>query len=403
MGLYKQAIEDKVAQKGKVRTMTSIRENIRRLFEPAKPIPPGTYHYMAPPEDPDDYRLHLRLEANGTGLLIINAATVLHLNQTAAEYAYYLVQNLPEEQVVKNITSRYRISKEKALADYRDFFERVDTLIATPDLDPVTYLGFERTDPFPEDISAPYRLDCALTYRVRQESPAGAVPLDRVERELDTNEWKAILDKAWSAGIPHIVFTGGEPTLREDLFELITYAESLGQVTGLMTDGIRLAESDYLRDLLQTGLDHITLILQPEVDAEWEALANLLAEDIFIAVHLTVTSANVAEVSGLLKRMAEMGVKAVSLSASKPELRHVLEEVREYEASLDMELVWNLPVPYSLLNPVSMETEGQEQIEGAGRAWMYIEPDGDVLPSQGILSDLGNFLRDPWEMIWKGE
>jgi MoaA/NifB/PqqE/SkfB family radical SAM enzyme len=154
---------------------------------------------------------------------------------------------------------------------------------------------------------------------------------------------------------------------------------------------------------LQTGLDHITLILQPEVDAEWEALANLLAEDIFIAVHLTVTSANVAEVSGLLKRMAELGVKAVSLSASKPELRHVLEEVREYEASLDMELVWNLPVPYSLLNPVSMETEGQEQIEGAGRAWMYIEPDGDVLPSQGILSDLGNFLRDPWEMIWKGE
>ncbi|MFO7624726.1 MAG: hypothetical protein R6V73_10270, partial [Anaerolineales bacterium] len=71
--------------------MTSIRENIRRLFEPSQPLPPGTYHYQAPPEDPDDYRLHLRLEPDGTGLLIINASTVLHLNQTAAEYAYYLV------------------------------------------------------------------------------------------------------------------------------------------------------------------------------------------------------------------------------------------------------------------------------------------------------------------------
>ena len=383
--------------------MTSIRENIRRLFEPNRPIPPGTYHYQAPPEDPDDYRLHLRVEANGSGLLIINAATVLHLNQTATEYAYYLVQNLSEEQVIKNVTSRYRISKEKALADYRDFFERVDTLIATPDLDPVNYLGFDRTDPFPAEISAPYRLDCAITYQVREEAPSGAVPVERVERELDTGEWKAILDKAWEVGIPHIVFTGGEPTLRDDLIELITYAESLGQVTGLMTDGIPLTDPEYLRQFMQTGLDHITLIFQPEVDAEWQALANLLAEDIFVAVHLTLTPENVGEIFELLKRLADMGVKAVSLSASTPALGQVLQEVREYEASLDMELVWNLPVPYSLLNPVSLETEGQEQIEGAGRAWMYVEPDGDVLPSQGIQRVLGNFIRDPWEQIWKKE
>jgi organic radical activating enzyme len=347
--------------------------------------------------------LHLRIEGKGNGLLIINAATVLHLNQTAAEYAYYMVQDLPEEQVVKNITSRYRISKEKALSDYRDFFERVDTLIATPDLDPVTYLGFDRTDPFPADISAPYRLDCALTYQIREEAPSGATPVDRVERELDTSEWKAILDKAWAAGIPHVVFTGGEPTLREDLIELVTYAESLGQVTGLMTDGIRFADQDYLQALLKTGLDHITLIFQPELEAEWQTLANLLAEDIFVAVHLTITSENREEFIGLLKRLAEMGVQAVSLSASRPDLSQVLLDVREYEASLDMELVWNLPVPYSLLNPVSLETEGQEQIEGAGRAWMYVEPDGDVLPSQGIQRPLGNFLRDSWEKIWKAE
>jgi hypothetical protein len=383
--------------------MTSIRENIRRLFEPAQPIPPGTYHYQAPQDDPDDYRLHLRLEPDGSGLLIINAATVLHLNQTAAEYAYYLVQDLSEEQAVKNVVSRYRIKKDQALKDYREFVERVDTLIATPDLDPVTYLGFDRTEPFPPDISAPYRLDCALTYNLREEIASGAAPADRVERELDTGEWKAVLDKAWAAGIPHIVFTGGEPTLRPDLHELIIYAESLGQVTGLMTDGIQLADSDYLKSLLQTGLDHITLILQPEVEAEWEALENLLAEDIFVSVHLTITPANHAQVFELLNRLAEMDVKAVSLSASTPELSSVLQEAREYEASLDIELIWNLPVPYSLLNPVSLETEGQEQIEGAGRAWMYVEPDGDTLPSQGIQRILGNFLRDPWEQIWKGE
>ena len=42
------------------------------------------------------------------------------------------------------------------------------------------------------------------------------------------------MDKAWAAGIPHITFTGGEPTLRDDLPALIAHAEKIGQVTGLL-------------------------------------------------------------------------------------------------------------------------------------------------------------------------
>jgi MoaA/NifB/PqqE/SkfB family radical SAM enzyme len=145
------------------------------------------------------------------------------------------------------------------------------------------------------------------------------------------------------------------------------------------------------------------MIFQPEIEAEWVALEKTLAEDIFVAVHLTITAENSAGIQPLLQRLAEMGVKAISLSASSPALSEVLQEAREFEASLNVELIWNLPVPYSVMNPVSLETEGQEQIEGAGRAWMYVEPDGDVLPSQGIQRSLGNLLRDPWDQIWKGE
>ena len=57
------------------------------------------YHYQSPPDDPRNYRLHLRLEARRQRVLIVNAATVLHLNQTAAEYAYYLVQNTPSTRL----------------------------------------------------------------------------------------------------------------------------------------------------------------------------------------------------------------------------------------------------------------------------------------------------------------
>ena len=386
--------------------MTSIRESIRRLFITVEPLPPGTYHYQAPASDPENYRLHLRLEPDGTGILIVNAHTVLHLNQTAAECAFYLVQNLPEDQAAANLARRYRVSKRQALVDYRDFEDRVRTLISTPDLDPVTYLDFDRTAPYSKDISAPYRLDCALTYRLPPEAPVSAAPEERVKRELSTGEWEAIIDKAWEAGIPQIIFTGGEPTLRDDLLDLIRKAESNGQVSGLMTDGLRLLENGLLDNLLQTGLDHLTLIFHPEVERSWQVLEKLMAADLFVVVHLTITPEDVDQIEGLLNRLAEAGVKAVSLSITDPDLAPELHEARNQAAHLQLALVWDLPVPYTALNPVALETrgvngEGVETRPGAGRAWLYVEPDGDVLASQGVLDVLGNMLTDPWSVIWQ--
>jgi organic radical activating enzyme len=381
--------------------MDSLRDSIQRFFSRVKPLPSGTYHYQAPGSDPRNYRLHLRLEPDGRGILIINASTVLHLNITAAEFAFYLVQNLPEEQALDNIVARFHIDREQAHQDYENFVERIDTLISTPDLDPVTFLDFDLQAPFSGDISAPYRLDCALTYSLQGPDSGGAAPNERVDRELTTAEWINILDKAWEVGIPHVVFTGGEPTLREDVVELVAHAEDNDQVSGLISDGLRFADQAYLDELLQTGLDHLMMVFQDENQTAWQALENVLAADLFVAVHLTMTENNRAALPGLAEKLAEMGVKAISLSSSDPELGDELQNLREHMARLDLELVWNLPVPYSATNPVALETEQLEEPEGAGRAWLYVEPDGDVLPAQGVNRVLGNFLNDPWEKIWK--
>jgi len=381
--------------------MTSKTNSLRRLFTPIKPIPSGIYHYISPPDDPRNYRLHLRLEPEGNGVLIINASTILHLNQTAAEYAYYLVKNEPVEQATRKMVERYHVDQEQANNDYRDLVDRIQTLINTPDLDPVTFLDLERIRPFTGHIAAPYRLDCALTYRIPERTTETAL-VKRVDRELDTIEWKSIFDKAWSAGIPHIIFTGGEPTLRDDLPELIAHAESNDQVTGLISDGLRLSERDYMGLLLQTGLDHLMIIFQPDNEFAWKALENSLVEDLFVAVHLTLDGKNKDELSGLIDQLAERGVKAVSLSAHDQKLYGVLEKLRIQVADLNLELVWNIPVPYSTFNPVDLETDLVEQIEGEGRAWLYVEPDGDVLPAQGLNRVLGNILSDNWDQIWKG-
>ena len=381
--------------------MTSKMNSLRRLFTPIKPIPSGIYHYISPPDDPRNYRLHLRLEPEGNGVLIINASTILHLNQTAAEYAYYLVKNESVQQAAHKMAERYHVDQEQANNDYQELVDRIQTLINTPYLDPVTFLDLDRIRPFTGHITAPYRLDCALTYRIPERTTESAL-VKRVDRELDTFEWKSVFDKAWSVGIPHIIFTGGEPTLRDDLPELIAHAESNDQVTGLISDGLRLSERDYMDSLLQTGLDHLMIIFQPDNEAAWDALENSLVEDLFVAVHLTLDDKNKDELAGLIDQLAERGVKAISLSAHDQRLYGVLEKLRSQVADLTLELVWNLPVPYSTFNPVDLETELIEQIEGEGRAWLYVEPDGDVLPAQGVNRVLGNILSDNWDQIWKG-
>ena len=393
--------------------MPNLIERFQQYFQPVKPLHPGVYHYQAPPDDPRNYRLHLRIEPDGSGLLIVNASTILHLNQTATEYAYSLIQGMSDEDAAKIMAARYHVDPEQARRHYRELVDRIDTLVSSPDLDPVTFLDFERATPFSGALSAPYRLDCALTYNLPASIVTGSTeayatspaPVDRVTRELTTAEWITLLDKAWEVGIPHIVFTGGEPTLRDDLPDLIRHAEQNNQVTGLLTDGERLADSEYLNTLLQTGLDHLMLVLQPENQAAWEALHNALAADLFVAVHLTMTSFNQSSIPQVLDKLAAIGVTAVSLSAADPSLAEELQDLRDLASHHNMELVWNLPVPYSATNPVSLELQGTSNAadlaRDAGDAWLYIEPDGDVLPGQGIPRKLGNMLRDPWESIWE--
>lgn len=380
--------------------MERIQHFIQRFFPPAQPLPAGIYHYQAPTDALTPLRLHLRIDPNGDGVLIVNASTILHLNQTAAELAYYLVRQAGDAEVGQRMESRYHIKAETALQDYRDFKKRLDTLIQSPDLDPVGFLGFDQAGLYSSVTTAPYRLDCALTYRVSDGGAAEDAPQERVKHELTTEEWKSILDKAWQAGIPQAVFTGGEPTLRDDLLDLIAHTEALGMVSGLLTDGLRLAEPLYLHDLLVSGLDHVMILLNPDDSLSMKALRDLLAADISVTVHLTVTRDNAGAIPELLDRFQVMGLKWLSLSANSPDLRENLLALRHLAAEKGLSMVWDLPVPYSRFHPVALEAAEGEWVQGAGKAWLYLEPDGDVLPSQGVNQVLGNFLNDPWETIW---
>lgn len=398
----------------------SLLDRVKAWFRPAKPLKPEVLHYRTPPEADEQYRLHLRIEEDGRGLLVINAATILHLNRTATEYARLLIQGLSEDEAVNQIVSRYRVKPATARTDLRELRDHILMLSTMEDLDPVTYLGIDRVAPFSADTSAPYRVDLALTYRMDKTGGLDPEADHRVDQELPTSEWKRAIRSLWDVGTPHICFTGGEPTLRDDLVDLVIYGEELGMVTGLLTDGRRLRDQTYLNDLLLAGLDHLQITLvshRADIhDAalgrpgSWNetmtGLQNALAGDIYVVVHIVVRPENADSIVETVAYVADLGAPAVALSspleldeAHTEELKRALNEAQEAVYAHNMTLIWDLAAPYSHLNPVEIETglSAQQVV----RQHLYIEPDGDALPAQGYNVVLGNLLRDSWESIWR--
>lgn len=381
--------------KARVRTFI---DNI--LFTP-KSLPAGTYQGMHQLSDGKSCRLHLRIDPSGDGILIVNASTILHLNASATEFAYHLIKGSSENVIIDEFNKRYRTNANQVAEDFNTFIGRLESLILTPDLDPESFLDIDRIELHQGHNTAPVRLDCALTYQIPEGSSTVFTPIDRVKRLLDTSEWKTILQKAWDKGIPHVIFTGGEPTLRPDLIELISFSEQLGQVTGLITDGLRISEKGYLHSLLQSGLDHIMLALDPATPESWEAVKDIIHEDISLTVHLTVNNMFTANAKKTIEMLKSIGVTKISLSANSSETSTNLLEMSRAVQDAGMSLIWDLPVPYSENNPIALEQQNSENIlKGAARSWLYVEPDGDVLPGQGINMVLGNALTDSWETIW---
>ena len=123
--------------------------------------------------------------------------------------------------------------------------------------------------------------------------------------------------------------------------------------------------------------------------------------DIFLTVHLTINKKTAKDGAKTLAKLDKMGVRNLSLSTPDKKFLAELLAIQNKANTFNFTMRWDLPVPYSDINPVAFETEDDQVPAGAGRAWLYVEPDGDVLPAQGEADKLmGNMLTDAWEKIY---
>lgn len=383
------------------------------------------YHYLRERKG-EKSRIHLRIDPDGTGTLIVNASRVMHLNPTAALMARLILEEKGQAEIVHSLTSRYAVSRKQAEADLSAFRVQLDELIRPDGVCAIHELDLETVMPFSARPSAPYRMDLAITYRCNNDCAHCYNARERNFPELHTENWKHILDRLWELGVPHVVFTGGEATLRNDLPELIAHAESNGQITGLNTNARRLADKKYVQALVDAGLDHVQITVE-SCDAQIHdlmmrakgafkqtirGLQNALETKLYVMTNTTMLRTNVHTIPRTLDFLADLGVPTIGLNAliyaghgltvgtglRETELQPILDMAVEKTAARGQRLIWYTPTQYCKFDP----TESNLGVKGctASLYSMCIESNGNVLPCQSYYVPLGNFLTDPWESIW---
>jgi radical SAM protein with 4Fe4S-binding SPASM domain len=396
-------------------------------FFSKRKIPLGRYSYRGT----DKYAgmsLQLRVETNGQGVMVINGDRILHLNHSATALAYFFMQGSPEKEVIEKIRGLYRVSAETAKADFEKLVYTISTLAQTARIDPVSFLEIEKMEPFSYQYSAPLRMDLALTFRCQNDCVHCYAGGPHETPELTTTQWRSIIDKLSEIGVFILTFTGGEPTMREDLPELLIYAQGKGIVTGLITNGRRLKDKLYVDMLEKSGLDFVQVTIEsykPEVHDQmtsqkgsWKetvtGIQNAVQSKIYVSTNTTLSQHNATDFLTTIDFIKSLGVNAFGCNSliysgkapdinrefalSVEELNVLLPKIRDKAHLIGLKFLWYTPTQYCHFDPVQLGLGLKSCTAAMINA--CVGPNGDVYPCQSYFESLGNILTEPWEKIW---
>ena len=289
------------------------------------------------------------------------------------------------------------------------------------------------------EMTAPHRMDLMVSAMTRGGAwhcnqkclhcYAAGQPLSDTP-ELTTAQWKEILAKLRAANVPQVTFTGGEPTLRADLVELVGVAQWF--VTRLNTNG-RLLTPELCRRLYEASLDSVQVTLYSHDPAIHNALVgaegfddtvagikNAVAAGLSVSVNTPLCSLN-TDYAATVRFVHELGVRYVTCSGLIPsgsaegaesratrlteeQLTDVLRRAVTVAEELGMEMDFTSP---GWLKEETLRSMGLTLVPSCGACLsnMAIAPDGGVIPCQSWLSSqpLGNMLTDDWDKIWQSQ
>lgn len=406
------------------------------------PKGPGVVRiHMIPPRD-DTPDAPFLLLLNGARLVPLNLSWAILLANLMDQLQAYKGQELVEDQwealltaAVEETHRTYPRTKRQTLAS--DLHLMLTSLIAIAQgREPEAEVGLLTLSDYAPEMTAPHRMDlmvsamekdggwhcnqkCLHCYAAGQ--PMGETP------ELSTEQWKTVLALLRKANIPQVTFTGGEPTLRSDLVELVQAAAWF--VTRLNTNGRRLTPQ-LCAALYQASLDSVQVTLYSAegnihnqlvgvngFSDTVQGIRHAVEAGLIVSVNTPLCSLNThyaetlrfahslgvryATCSGLIPSGSACGQESRATALTPEQLTDILRQAVDTAEELGMELDFTSP---GWLDEETLRSLGLNLIPSCGACLsnMALTPDGKVVPCQSWLSDepLGDLLHDDWADIW---
>ena len=415
------------------------------------------YHTTLNPEGPGVVRIHLVPPVVDEGdiapsLAIINGQDIIPVNTSWSillcefikevnKYAGRPINDddaaLIRKNTCKAVRKVYPFIGKKLIADniYRimDSFSKV-ARGEKPDED-IGYITIGNYAPY---MRAPHRVDLMVSamekdgkWHCNQKCIHcyAAGQTHSSEGEMTTEQWIRAIDILKDVGVTQVTFTGGEPTMREDLFELIEHAKWF--ITRLNTNGVLLT-ADYCEKLKKASIDsvqitfyscdediHNELVGAPQFKNTVAGIENTIAAGISVSINTPLCTLNKDYVktleflkskgviyvtcSGLITTGNARTQRSENLQLSSDEIRRVLKDAVDYCYANGMEI--NFTSPGWVDADFCRELGIMAPTCGACLSNMAITPGGNVVPCQSWLDGdvLGNILETDWDKIWNSE
>ena len=415
----------------------------------------GVSHCTFNPEGPGVVRIHLippkfRLFRSSAYIVILNGYYLLPLGYSWALILSNFMKEVNRfdgkpiteadgkmivENTARNVRKVYPSVPKKDIEE--DLEELLDVLFAVargnnPDAE-IEKLSIRA---YRDNMTAPHRMDlmvsamtdscgkwqcnqkCVFCYAAGQQMGK--------TKEMTTEQWKQAIDRLDAARVLMVTFTGGEPTQRADIAELVGYAKRM--VTRLNTNGVNLTP-ELVQQLKVAGLDSVQVTLYSHDEAVHNALVgsnhhadtiqgirNAVAAGLDISINTPLCKKN-ADYERTLAFIYSLGVRFVTVSGlictgmaginhkeydlTSDELFEIIKTANEFCNAHEMEIDFTSP---GLINAEKLDELGMNvPMCGACLSNMAIAPDGTVVPCQSWLgadASLGNILTDPFKRIW---
>ena len=406
------------------------------------PKGPGVVRiHMIPPRD-DTPDAPFLLLLNGAQLVPLNLSWAILLANLMDQLQAYEGQDLAEDQwdalltaSVEETHRTYPRTKRQTLAS--DLHLMLTSLVAIAQgREPEAAVGLLSLSDYAPEMTAPHRMDLMVSAMEKDGSwhcnqkclhcyaagqPMGETP------ELSTEQWKTALALLRKANIPQVTFTGGEPTLRSDLVELVQAAAWF--VTRLNTNG-RLLTPELCAGLYEASLDSVQVTLYSAegnihnqlvgvngFSDTVQGIRHAVEAGLIVSVNTPLCSLNThyaetlrfahslgvryATCSGLIPSGSACGQESRATALTPEQLTDVLRQAVDTAEELGMELDFTSP---GWLEEETLRSLGLNLIPSCGACLsnMAVTPDGKVVPCQSWLSDepLGDLLHDDWADIW---